>query len=116
MHLLASLVQLHTEGVGGERSAGTARLTHSPKQHLWLLLREVDPGLDMPLGSLTYVLKSTGNQYAWILEVEQTEICFPVIKSLILTLPSTLVSPCLDTYSALDISLVLWMNEHWELY
>lgn len=60
MHLLASLVQLYMEGVGRERSAGVARLTCSPKQHLWLLLQEVD------LRSLTYVLKSTGSQYAWI--------------------------------------------------
>lgn len=87
MHLLASLVQLHIEGVGGERSSRMSSLAHSPKQHLWLLLKEEDPGLDMPLGSLTYILKSTVNQCTWIMEAEQTEISFLVIKSLVLTLP-----------------------------
>lgn len=38
---------------------------------------------------------------------QQTEIYFPVIRSLILTLSPTLVSPCLDRYCVWDISLVL---------
>lgn len=48
---------------------------------------------------------------------QQTEIYFPVIKSLILTLPPTLVSPCLETDTVFWISALCYvMNWHWELY
>lgn len=55
-----------------------------------------------PLSHTKKVLLQPYQWYPCCLELEQMEIFFPVIKSLILTLPSNwLSSSCLDTYSVL---------------